>query len=134
MLIEKQENGWSLSTAEHTGLWHLIFRDKIIIDFFESTTTTSTSMDLFIGTLDELNQYIIDNNLTYDTENSLETIVNVVEPIFVMPEYIAETNDEVVADEMISDEVVADEMISNEVVADTPEYIVADEMISDEVI
>ena len=91
-------------------------------------------MDLFIGTLDELNQYIIDNNLTYDTENSLETIVNVVEPIFVMPEYIAETNDEVVADEMISDEVVADEMISDEVVADTPEYIVADEMISDEVI
>lgn len=110
MLIEKQENGWSLSTAEHTGLWHLIFRDKIIIDFFESTTTTSTSMDLFIGTLNESNQYIIDNNLTYDTENSLETIVNVVEPIFVMPEYIAET------DEVVADEVVADEMISDEVI------------------
>lgn len=66
MLIEKQPDGWSFTTEEQTGLWHLAYDDeKKVTAFFESTQTTSTGSNLFVGTKEECDQYIIDNGLIY---------------------------------------------------------------------
>lgn len=65
-MLRPKNNGWSYSDKVHTGLWHLLFDDaKIVIEFFESTTTTSTSVNLFVGTKEECEKYIADNNLVY---------------------------------------------------------------------
>jgi hypothetical protein len=64
MLIEKQPNGWSFTTEDQNGLWHLAYDDnKNVAAFFESTKTTSTSLNLFVGTKEECDQYIIVNEL-----------------------------------------------------------------------
>jgi hypothetical protein len=66
MIIDKQPDGWSFSTEEQNGLWHLAFDDnKKIVAYFESINETSTSVNLFVGTKEECDQYIIDNNLIF---------------------------------------------------------------------
>ena len=64
MLIQRDTNNWSFSTEEQNGLWHLIYdNDKNIIMLFESIGITSTQENLFVGTKEECDQYIIDNEL-----------------------------------------------------------------------
>lgn len=64
MLIQRDINNWSFSTEEQTGLWHLIYdNDKNVIMLFESIGITSTQENLFVGTEEECDQYIIDNEL-----------------------------------------------------------------------
>ena len=67
MLIQKNTNNWSFSTEEQNGLWHLIFdNDKNVITLFESIGITSTQENLFVGTKEECEQYIIDEGLYYE--------------------------------------------------------------------
>jgi hypothetical protein len=64
MIIEKNSQGWSFSTDDHKNLWHLLFDDsKNIISYNLESLYTSTQANLFVGTLEECEQYIIDNNL-----------------------------------------------------------------------
>lgn len=71
MLIEKKINGWSFTTEEQNGLWHLVYDDdNNIVAFFESTKTTSTSVNLFVGTKEECDQYIIDHALVLPVSKS----------------------------------------------------------------
>jgi len=73
MIIQKNTNNWSFSTEEQNGLWHLIFdNDKNVITIFESIGITSTQENLFVGTKEECEQYIIDEGLYYEIldENS----------------------------------------------------------------
>ena len=64
MLIEKDINGWSFSTEDQNGLWHLVFdNNKNIITMFESVGITSTQENLFVGTREECDQYIVVNEL-----------------------------------------------------------------------
>jgi hypothetical protein len=64
MLIEKQENGWSFTDETHLGLWHLAYTDdKVIAMFKQSDLSTSTSVNLFVGSKEECEQHILDNNL-----------------------------------------------------------------------
>ena len=74
MLINKQPNGWSFTTEEQNGLWHLAYDDdKNVAAFFESTKTTSTSLNLFVGTKEECDQYIIDSELIYNNVELIAT-------------------------------------------------------------
>jgi len=74
MIIEKQPDGWSFTTEEQTGLWHLAYDDeKKVTAFFESTQTTSTGSNLFVGTKEECDQYIIDSGLIYFNPESVPT-------------------------------------------------------------
>ena len=67
MLIQRDINNWSFSTEEQNGLWHLIFdNDKNVITLFHSIGITSTQENLFVGTKEECEQYIIDNGLHHD--------------------------------------------------------------------
>ena len=67
MLIQRNVNNWSFSTEEQNGLWHLIFdNDKNVITLFHSIGITSTQENLFVGTKEECDQYIIDNGLHHD--------------------------------------------------------------------
>ena len=67
MLIQKDINNWSFSTEEQNGLWHLIFdNNKNVITLFESIGITSTQENLFVGTKEECDQYIIDNGLHHN--------------------------------------------------------------------
>ena len=67
MIIQKNTNNWSFSTEEQNGLWHLIFdNDKNVITIFESIGITSTQENLFVGTKEECEQYIIDEGLYYE--------------------------------------------------------------------
>lgn len=73
MIIQRDTNNWSFSTEEQNGLWHLIFdNNKNVITLFESIGITSTQENLFVGTKEECEQYIIDEGLFYTTidENS----------------------------------------------------------------
>ena len=73
MIIQKNTNNWSFSTEEQNGLWHLIFdNDKNVITLFHSIGITSTQENLFVGTKEECEQYIIDEGLYYEIldENS----------------------------------------------------------------
>ena len=64
MLIEKHENGWSFTDESHLGLWHLAYTDdKVIAMFKQSDLSTSTSVNLFVGSKEECEQHILDNNL-----------------------------------------------------------------------
>ena len=64
MLIQRDTNNWSFSTEEQNGLWHLIFDyDKNVITLFHSIGITSTQENLFVGTKEECDQYIVDQNL-----------------------------------------------------------------------
>jgi len=66
MIIQKNANNWSFSTEEQNGLWHLIFdNDKNVITIFESIGITSTQENLFVGTKEECDRYIIDEGLYY---------------------------------------------------------------------
>ena len=68
MIIQRDTNNWSFSTEEQNGLWHLIFdNDKNVITLFESVGITSTQENLFVGTKEECEQYIIDEGLYYAT-------------------------------------------------------------------
>jgi hypothetical protein len=68
MIIQKNTNNWSFSTEEQNGLWHLIFdNDKNVITLFKSIGITSTQENLFVGTKEECEQYIIDEGLYYAT-------------------------------------------------------------------
>ena len=68
MLIQRDTKNWSFSTEEQNGLWHLIFdNDKNVITLFESVGITSTQENLFVGTKEECEQYIIDEGLYYAT-------------------------------------------------------------------
>lgn len=72
MLIQRDTNNWSFSTEEQTGLWHLIFdNDKNVITLFHSIGITSTQENLFVGTKEECEQYIIDNELIYLSQEHL---------------------------------------------------------------
>jgi len=67
MLIQRDTNNWSFSTEEQNGLWHLIFdNNKHVITLFESIGITSTQENLFVGTKEQCDQYIIDENLFLD--------------------------------------------------------------------
>ena len=78
MLIQRDTNNWSFSTEEQNGLWHLIFDyDKNVITLFHSIGITSTQENLFVGTKEECDQYIIDENLTH--QEFLENIESVSE-------------------------------------------------------
>lgn len=88
MLIQKDTNNWSFSTEEQNGLWHLIYdNDKNVITLFESVGITSTQENLFVGTKEECDQYIIDNNLIY-TAPEEQVSDNFIEPG--IPEIIEE--------------------------------------------
>jgi hypothetical protein len=64
MLIQRDINNWSISTKGQTGLWHLIFdSEKTVISLFQSVGITSTQENLFVGTKEECDQYIIVNEL-----------------------------------------------------------------------
>jgi hypothetical protein len=64
MIIEKNLEGWSFSTDEHKNLWHLIFGDdKIVSSYYHAPLYTSTQANLFVGTKEECDQHIIDQNL-----------------------------------------------------------------------
>ncbi len=64
MLIEKQENGWSFTDETHRGLWHLAYTDdKVIALCLQSDQSISTSVNLFVGSKEECEQHILDNNL-----------------------------------------------------------------------
>ena len=66
MLIQRDINNWSFSTEEQNGLWHLIFdNNKNMITLFESIGITSTQENLFVGTKEECDRYIIDEGLYY---------------------------------------------------------------------
>lgn len=67
MIIEKQENGWSFTDETHTGLWRLVYTDdKIIAVFLQSEAPISTSVNLFVGSQEECEQHIINNELVYE--------------------------------------------------------------------
>ena len=77
MLTQRDIYNWSFSTEEQNGLWHLIFdNDKNVITLFESIGITSTQENLFVGTKEECNQYIIDNGLIVPPVEEL-----VIEPV-----------------------------------------------------
>lgn len=64
MIILKSANDWSISTAEQNGLWHLVFGDdNSVAAFFESVGQTSTQKNLFVGTKEECDVFILENNL-----------------------------------------------------------------------
>jgi len=66
MLIQRDTNNWSFSTEEQNGLWHLIYDNyKNVVTLFESIGITSTQENLFVGTKEECEQYIIDEGLYY---------------------------------------------------------------------
>jgi hypothetical protein len=70
MLIQRDTNNWSFSLEEQNGLWHLLFNnDKNVITLFESVGITSTQENLFVGTKEECEQYIADNELLYTPIN-----------------------------------------------------------------
>lgn len=66
MIIEKNTEGWSYSTDEHKNLWHLVFDDeKNVGAYYLADQYTSTQANLFIGTKEECDQYISENELIY---------------------------------------------------------------------
>lgn len=74
-MLRPKNNGWSYSDNVHTGLWHLLFDDaKVVIEFFESRTTTSTSVNLVVGTKEECEKYIADNNLVYHVNDEINKV------------------------------------------------------------
>jgi len=71
MIIQKNTNNWSFSTEEQNGLWHLIFdNDKNVITIFESIGITSTQENLFVGTKEECDQYIVEEGLYYTIDEN----------------------------------------------------------------
>ena len=67
MIIEKNSEGWSFSTDEHKNLWHLVFDDNKNVNlYYLAPLYTSTQGNLFVGTKEECDQYIIDNGLIYN--------------------------------------------------------------------
>lgn len=73
MLIQRDTNNWSFSTEEQNGLWHLIFdNDKNVITLFESIGITSTQENFFVGTKEECDQYISDENLVISNSETSE--------------------------------------------------------------
>jgi hypothetical protein len=80
MNIEANENGWIFD--ESTG-WKLIHNDQIVIFFEFTDKSISTQEKLFIGTKEECEQYIVDNNLLY---TKYEEAADAGEPEFVEPE------------------------------------------------
>lgn len=72
MNIQKDTNNWSFSTEEQNGMWHLIFdNNKNVITLFKSIGITSTQENLYVGTKEECDQYIIDDGLYYALEDDL---------------------------------------------------------------
>jgi hypothetical protein len=66
-LIEKHENGWSYADESDTNLWYLVYTDgKVIVVFKQSTQSMSTSVNLFVGSKEECEQHILDNDLAYE--------------------------------------------------------------------
>ena len=64
MIIPKNAINWSISTEEQNGLWHLVFGDdNSVAAFFESIGQTSTQKNLFVGTKEECDAFISENNL-----------------------------------------------------------------------
>jgi hypothetical protein len=64
MIIPKNAINWSISTEEQNGLWHLVFdNDNNVAAFFESVGQTSTQKNLFVGTKEECDAFISENNL-----------------------------------------------------------------------
>ncbi len=63
MIILKNLNGWSISTEEQNGLWHLVFDDNNVVAFFESFGQTSTQKNLFVGTKEQCDAFALENNL-----------------------------------------------------------------------
>ena len=64
MLIEKQENSWSFTDETHSGKWRLAYTDdNVIALFLQSDQSVSTSVNLFVGSKEECEQHILDNNL-----------------------------------------------------------------------
>jgi hypothetical protein len=64
MIIPKNANDWSISTEQQNGLWHLVFdNDSNVVAFFESVGQTSTQKNLFVGTKEECDAFILENNL-----------------------------------------------------------------------
>ncbi len=82
MLIDKQPNGWSISSEEQNGLWHLVFDDqKNVLSYFESVLQTSTGANLFVGSKQECDQYIIDNELIKADIQETPEEINLLEEI-----------------------------------------------------
>ena len=77
MLIEKQENGWSFADENYIGLWYLAYTDdKVIAVFLQSEKAISTSVNLFAGSQEECEQYIIDNELVYELTTNDNAVVD----------------------------------------------------------
>jgi hypothetical protein len=74
MIIEKNSEGWSFSANEHKNFWHLVFdEEKNVSSYHLEPLYTSTQANLFVGTKEECDQYIIDNGLIIpisDQENT----------------------------------------------------------------
>jgi hypothetical protein len=74
-MLQPKNNGWSYSKGTRAGAWHLLFDDdKNVIEFFESTSTTSTTINLFVGTREECEEFILGNGLVLDTGTASEQI------------------------------------------------------------
>ena len=98
MLIEKQENGWSFADENYTGLWYLAYTDdKVIAVFIQSEKAISTSVNLFVGSQEECEQHIIDNELVYEIATNDDTVVDtedsILHEIALIDEVIPDVND-----------------------------------------
>ncbi len=68
MDIEPNSEGWSFSSEDQTGLFHLVHDGSVVIALFESVGITSTQNHLFIGTEQECQNKIIELGLTTNPE------------------------------------------------------------------
>jgi hypothetical protein len=68
-LIEKHENGWAYIDNHDLAhdSWYLVYTDdKVIAHFLQSEQSISTSVNLFVGSKEECEQHILDNDLAYE--------------------------------------------------------------------
>ena len=71
MIIEPNEQGWSLSSSE---LWHLLFNDQYIIKLFQNESGTSTQEKLFVGTKEECEAKIVDLGLPLVNKDAIGVV------------------------------------------------------------
>ena len=65
MLKHKTNGGSVIDTSYVPTCYLLVDDDKNIIEFFESTSSISTTVNLFVGGHEECERYIQDNELQY---------------------------------------------------------------------
>ena len=78
-MLQHTNSEWSFSGTSYIPVWHLLFDDdKNVIEFFESTSSTSTTINLFVGTREECECYIRDNKLVFERNDDAQS--NITEP------------------------------------------------------